>query len=164
MTSGQLKVDAQIGLVGAVALHGLADTECGGTAPRRPTLYLPYLAKIGRQHILKDGEDVVLRSEGHLHIQLIELAGAAVGTGVLIAEARRDLEIAVEAGGHEQLLELLRSLRQGIELAGMLAGRERDSRARPRARRLVRIGVVISRKPCSVMAAAQGRHDVRSAG
>ena len=34
-----------------------------------------------------------------------------------------DLEIAVKAGGHQQLLELLRRLRQGVEFARMVSGR-----------------------------------------
>ena len=58
----------------------------------------------------------------HLEIELIEFAGRAVRTRVLIAEAGRNLEIFIEAGGHQQLLELLRCLRQRIELALMLAG------------------------------------------
>src|SRR4029453_8741276 len=36
-----------------------------------------------------------------------------------VAEARRDLEIAIEPRRHQELLELLRRLRQGVELAGV---------------------------------------------
>ena len=43
------------------------------------------------------------------------------GAGVLVAEARRDLEIAVEPGDHQELLELLRRLGQGVEAARMQA-------------------------------------------
>jgi hypothetical protein len=62
------------------------------------------------QHGLQRGEDVVLGDEAHLQIELVELAGRAVGARILVAEARRDLEIAVEARDHQQLLELLRRL------------------------------------------------------
>ena len=53
-----------------------------------------------------------------------------VAARVLVAKAGGDLDIAVEARGHQQLLELLRSLRQGIELAVVLAaGHEIVARA-----------------------------------
>src|SRR3546814_2769764 len=60
------------------------------------------------QHRLHGGEHVLLRDEAHLEIELVELAGAAVVAAVLVAEAGRDLEVAVEARHHQQLLELLR--------------------------------------------------------
>ena len=54
----------------------------------------------------------------------------AVGAEVLVAEAAGDLEVAVEAGDHEDLLEDLRGLREGVELAGMdAAGNEEIARA-----------------------------------
>ena len=68
-------------------------------------------------------EHIVLGDEAHLQVELVELAGRAVGAGVLVAETGRDLEIAVEARDHDQLLELLRRLRQRVELAGMDSGR-----------------------------------------
>ncbi len=68
---------------------------------------------------LDRGEDVLLRDEGHLEVELVELPGRAVGAAVLVAEARRDLEVAVEPGRHQELLELLRRLRQRIELSGV---------------------------------------------
>ena len=64
-------------------------------------------------------EDVLLGDEAHLQIELVELAGRAVGARILIAKARRDLEIAIEARNHDQLLELLRSLRQRVEFSRM---------------------------------------------
>ena len=71
-------------------------------------------------------EDVVLRHEAHLDIELVKLPGRAVSAGVLVAEAGRDLEVAVEAGHHQQLLELLRGLRECVELAGMHAARHEE--------------------------------------
>ena len=115
------EVDAQVRLVGAVGLQRVLVRDAAERSARGDVV-LAVLGEDRRQHVFDDGEDVVLRGKGHLHIELIELAGAAVAAGVLIAEAGRDLEIAVKAGGHEQLLELLRRLRQGVELAGMLSG------------------------------------------
>ena len=98
----------------------------------------------GREHVL-------LLDEAHLQVELVELAGRTVGARVLVAEAGRDLEVAVEARDHDQLLELLRRLRQGVELARMHARGHQDSRARPRALEAVRIGVWNSKKPLSRM-------------
>jgi hypothetical protein len=47
--------------------------------------------------------------EAHLEVELGELR-LAVAAEVLVAEAARDLEVAVDAGHHQQLLELLRAL------------------------------------------------------
>ena len=114
------EVDTQVGLVGAVLLHGLKIGDAfegrGGC-----DVILAVLGEDRRQHVLEDGKNVVLAGEGHLHIELVELAGAAVTARVLIAEAGGNLEVAVKACGHKQLLELLRRLRQSIELAGVLS-------------------------------------------
>ena len=62
------------------------------------------------------------RDERRLDVDLREL-GLPVLTQILVAEAARDLEVAVEAGDHEQLLIELRRLRQRVELARMHAAR-----------------------------------------
>ena len=88
------------------------------------------------QHRLHRVEHVVLGDEAHFDVELVEFAGRTVGAGVLVAEAGGDLEIAVEARHHDQLLELLRRLRQRIELAGMDAARHQEvARALGRGRR-----------------------------
>ena len=79
-----------------------------------------------RDHRLHGREHVVLRDEAHLEVELVELARQTVGARVLVAEAGRDLEIAVEARHHQQLLVLLRRLRQRVELAGMQARRHEE--------------------------------------
>ena len=76
-------------------------------------------------HSFKGRNDIFLLHKAHLDVELVEFAGAAVAAGVLVAEARGDLEIAVEARHHQQLLELLRSLRQRIKLARMISGRNK---------------------------------------
>ena len=114
------QVDAEVGLVGAVGLQRVEILDAAEGRLRGDVVRAVF-RKDWREHVLNDGKHVVLRGERHLHIELIELAGAAVAAGVLIAEARRDLEITVKARGHQQLLELLRGLRQSIELAGVLS-------------------------------------------
>ncbi len=63
--------------------------------------------------------DFFLSNEAHFKIKLIEFARQTVCTRIFIAEARRNLEVAVETSNHQQLLILLRSLRQRVELAFM---------------------------------------------
>src|SRR5512146_612119 len=69
-----------------------------------------------RQETLDDFEHGVLLRVGHLEIDLGEL-GLAIGAKIFIAEAAHDLEISVETGDHQDLLENLRRLRQRVELA-----------------------------------------------
>ena len=69
-------------------------------------------------HVFKEVDDVILVDKAHLAVYLCEL-GLAVGAQILVAEALGYLEVAVESAHHEQLLERLRALRQGVELSGI---------------------------------------------
>ena len=115
---------AEVGLVGAVFAHrvGIGDQR----ELRRHRLAAAEFLEHAAQHRLDRLEHVLLLDEAHLDVELVELAGRAVGAGVLVAEARRDLEVAVEAGDHDQLLELLRRLRQRVELARVQARRHQE--------------------------------------
>src|SRR5512136_2239972 len=59
---------------------------------------------------------VVALYKRHLKVELRKF-GLAIAAQVFIAEAAGDLEIAIHTRYHEQLLELLRRLREGVELA-----------------------------------------------
>ena len=72
--------------------------------------------------------------ERRLDVDLGELR-LPVGAQVLVAEAARDLEVAVEARHHQQLLVDLRRLRQRVELARVHAARH-EIVARALGRRL----------------------------
>ena len=76
-------------------------------------------------------EDVLLVDEGHLDVELRELE-AAVRAGCLVAQAPHDLVVAVLSGHHQELLELLRRLRERVERPGPQPARARGSRGRPR--------------------------------
>ena len=66
---------------------------------------------------------------GHFQIDLGEFR-LAIGAQIFVAEAAHDLEILVEAGDHQDLLEQLRRLRQRVERAGLhAAGDEIVARA-----------------------------------
>ena len=81
------------------------------------------------RHRLDPGHDVVLGDEAHLEVELGELR-LAVAAQVLVAEAAGDLEVAVHAADHEQLLELLRALRQRVDVPGLEArGHDEVARA-----------------------------------
>ena len=80
----------------------------------------------GGEHGVADrGQHVVLGDEAHLGVELHELV-LAVGAQVLVAQAAGDLVVAVDAGHHQQLLEQLRRLRQGVERPRLLARRHEE--------------------------------------
>ena len=86
-----------------------------------------------RVELLDQVEDVVLVDEAHFEVELRELR-LPVAARVLVAEALGDLKILFHPRRHEELLELLRRLRQSVELAGVQPARnEIVSRALRRA-------------------------------
>ena len=103
---------ASIGLVGAIGVHGLPIVHA---AQRRGHLDTHAAEGVG-QDLFERAHDVVLVHEGHLDIDLGEL-GLTVGTQVLVAETLGNLIVALDATDHEQLLQELRGLRQGVEVA-----------------------------------------------
>jgi len=91
--------------------------------------------------------------KAHLDIELIEFAGAAIGARILVAETGRDLEITVETRHHDELLELLRRLRQGIEFARMQPGRNQKIARALRTRSRENRCLELEKKPCAFMRA-----------
>ena len=107
---------AAVRLVAAVAAHGFGVAEARkGRRNREPG----HLADPLHQR-LDDLEDLLFLRKGHLQIDLCELR-LPVGAQVFVAEAAHDLKILVEAADHQQLLEDLRRLRQGVEVARLNA-------------------------------------------
>ena len=82
---------------------------------------------------LDQRDQVLLGDERHLHVELSELE-PSVGARSLVAQAPHDLVVAVLAAHHEQLLELLRRLRQRVERARPQPARHEEV-ARPFGRR-----------------------------
>ena len=99
-----------------------------------------------------NAEHVVLVDEAGLDVELHELE-LAVGPQVLVPQAAGDLEVAVDAADHQQLLEELRALGQRVEAAGLEPATARRTRGRPRASASMSIGVSTSTKPWRSMAA-----------
>ena len=115
----QFQRDAQVRLVRTVARHRL------GIAHARER---PAQIDIGHfpENVADHGLDSVLYpclvNEGELHVELGEFR-LAIRAQVLVAETACNLVVAVKARHHQQLLEQLRRLRQGVELARMHTAR-----------------------------------------
>ena len=67
----------------------------------RHRLAIGELLEHAAHHGLDGGKHVLLRDKAHFEIELIELARRAIGARIFVAEAGRDLEVAVEAGDHD---------------------------------------------------------------
>ncbi len=116
---------AQVRLVGAVFQQGRVIRNAPERQRIHGTAFGKLLEHAGNDRL--DGvEHVLLRDKAHLEIELIELARRTVGTRGFVAEAGRDLEVAIEPRHHRQLLELLRRLRQRVELARMQPRRHQE--------------------------------------
>ena len=114
------QINSQIRLIGSISFHCLLESNPFKRSFRGHVIGTE-LGKNRRQDVLQHGEYIVLAGEAHLHIQLIELTGRSIASGVLVAEAGRDLEVAVEPGGHQKLFKLLGGLRQGVEFSGVFS-------------------------------------------
>ena len=126
----QLHAGAQVGLVGSEARD-----RVGIRHPRKRRRRLASDKRHETAHQrLEDREDQILGRERDLEVDLRELR-LPIGAQVLVAEALGDLEVAVHAGDHQDLLEDLRRLRQREELARVDAARH-EIVARPFRRRL----------------------------
>ena len=127
----ELHAETHVGFVAAEAAHRLVPRQA--QEGRIAEVVAAYLFEEILCHFLKGVDNIVLLHKTHFAVNLRELR-LAVGAEVFVAEAFHDLEIAVHACHHEQLLERLRALRQGVELAGVHA-RGNDEVARALRRR-----------------------------
>ncbi len=110
---GELDAEAQVGLVRAEPRHRVG---VGHPGQRQRDLVAGDLAPQGRDDRLADADDVLAGDEGHLQVDLGELR-LPVLAEVLVAEAAGELVVALKAADHEELLEQLRRLRQGVPVA-----------------------------------------------
>ena len=106
----EAQAEAQVGPVRAGGLHGLLPAH-----PREGAGQLdPPDGEHAHRQLLDQLIDELLVDEGGFQVDLGEL-GLPVRPGVLVAEAADDLVVALHPGDHQQLLELLGRLRQGVE-------------------------------------------------
>ena len=92
-----------------------------GSVSSTPSTSLPQRRDQALHHRLQD----LLVDERHLDVDLREL-GLAVVAQVLVAEAAHDLEVALVARDHQQLLEDLRRLGERVELPGVEPRRHQE--------------------------------------
>ena len=149
---GQLHPVSQVGLVGAEALDHLVVRQ---PRERRAHLDALRLGDDARVQRLDHVDDVLLVDERHLHVELRELE-PAFGGGPFVTEAPDDLVVAVLAGHHQHLLQLLRRLREGVERARPVRDGTRKSRA-PSGVLRVRSGVSTSTNPSASMCSRMSR-------
>ena len=90
-----------------------------------------FFSKNEFEHLLKQFKDLLLVHKRHLQIHLGEF-GLAVGPQILVPKAAGYLIVFVNPTHHQKLLENLRGLRQGVELALVHTAGLRGSRARLR--------------------------------
>ena len=105
--------ETHIGFVATVVFHGIGPRHAQERLVELDTA--DFLEQM-LDHALEDIENILLLHKRHFAVDLRKL-GLTVGPQVFVAETLYNLEIAVEARHHQQLLEGLRRLRQRIELA-----------------------------------------------
>ena len=116
------QAEAKVRFIRAVLAHGLAVGEAGeGAGEVDAADVLPE----GDHQPLDDVLHVLFDDEAHLDVDLREL-GLAVEPEIFVAEAAHDLEVAVHARHHEQLLEDLGRLRERVELTGVEPRRDQE--------------------------------------
>jgi hypothetical protein len=118
----QGEVEAQVGLVDAVLVHRLG---VGHAPQRQRDLDAQDVLPQRRDHALDRRLEQLLGDERHLDVDLGELR-LAIEAQILVAEAAHDLEVAVVARDHQELLEDLRRLGQGVEPAGVEPRRHQE--------------------------------------
>ncbi len=109
---------AQIGLVDPEALHRVAPGQPGERTRDLDAALVPQVDQDALDHLL----DVFGAHERGLEVDLSEL-GLPVGPQIFVAEAARDLEVAVVPRHHQQLLVDLGRLRQRVELPAVDSAR-----------------------------------------
>ncbi len=120
----ELEAVPEVRLVRSEALHDLGIGEPWERHPDELPLGNDSLAH-SDDHRLHEAHDRGLVDEAHLEVELGELR-LAIAPKVLVAEAAGDLEVAVDARHHQELLELLGALRQGVDVARLEAARDEE--------------------------------------
>ena len=118
----ELELDARIGPIDAETRHRLGVREARERALELDAEHVPPGA---RGHLFQHLDHFLDADERHLQVDLGELE-LPVRPQVLVAEAAGDLEVAIEAGDHQQLLQQLRRLRQRVELARLEPARHEE--------------------------------------
>jgi hypothetical protein len=117
-----LHAEAQVRLVRAEPVHRLAP---GQRRERQFDLDPAHGSDCSGDHFLDRRQHVLLAPEGTFEVQLRELE-LAVGSEVLVPVAAGDLVVPLDPPDHQELLEELRGLRQGVEVPLAQPARHQD--------------------------------------
>ena len=117
----ELQAKADVRFVRAETVHRLGVGEAGKWFGEK--LLLGKLLDYLRVEAFHEVEDLILGRVAHLEVEL-GVFGLPVAALVLVAQGAGNLEVAFEAGDHQELLELLGGLGQRVELARIQAGRD----------------------------------------
>ena len=112
LQGADLEGDPKIGLVDAVAIHGLGPGHTGKGGGNFFGSHLPVDAP---DVPFQQGVDVFFGDEAHLQVHLGEF-GLAIRPEVFVPKALDDLHVSVAAAYHQYLLKELRGLGKGIEV------------------------------------------------
>ena len=109
----ELHTETQVGFVATIIFHGVRPCHTLELTFQFHTA--DFFEQIFR-HTFKQVDDVVLFYERHFAVYLSKFR-LTVGTKVLVTETLGNLEVTVKTGYHQQLLQGLRALRQGVKLS-----------------------------------------------
>jgi len=118
----ELHAETQIRFIATILFHSILPSHTHKRLLELDTT--DYLKQMFR-HALEHIQDILLLHEAHLTVDLRELR-LAIRTQILVTETFYDLEITVETGNHQQLLQGLWRLRQSVELSRVHTGRNHE--------------------------------------
>ena len=109
----EFHTETQVGFVATIIFHGVRPCHA------LELTFQFHTADFFEQifcHTFKQVDDVVLFHERHFTVYLSKFR-LTVGAEVLVTETLGNLEVTVETGYHQQLLQGLWALRQSVELS-----------------------------------------------
>ena len=115
----------QVGAIDAKAIHGILPSHLLNAANVIAKDVMPYCVRKSAHH----GHDVFALNKAHFQVNLTEFC-LSVSARIFVTQALTDLDVAIETRHHQDLLEKLRTLRQGVPHALVQAcGNDKVARA-----------------------------------
>jgi len=109
----ELHAETQIRFIATIIFHGISPSH---SRERFGQFHTAKSLKQMFSHPFESSNNIFLLNKAHFTVNLRKLR-LTVGAQIFITETFRNLEITVEPGYHQQLLQCLRRLRKCIELS-----------------------------------------------
>ena len=109
----EFHAETQVRFVTTIIFHGIRPRH---TLERFSQFHTTQCFEQMFSHSFESSDNIFLLNEAHFAVNLRKFR-LTVSTQVLIAETFCDLEVTVETGNHQQLLQCLRRLRKCVELS-----------------------------------------------